>query len=146
MSPRGPQPSSPGRLLSGNGSVSGTNTTHARVPHAKRPIPLSRRQTERCSEPLVGRCSRTGRKNQDGAADIPQPSGNVAFRFGWLQSHTASGVNSWPHENIDENPQTTSLSEGCGCLSWNKKVLTLIHFSLKPKLNTVVHYEKKCFS
>lgn len=101
--------------------VSLAQTRSACVPHAKRPIPLSRRQTERRSELVLGRCSRTGRKNQDGAADILQTSGNVAFRFGWLQSHTASGVNSWSHKNVDEIPQTAPLSEGCGCLSWNKR-------------------------
>lgn len=50
-------------------------------------------------------------------------------------SHTASGVNSWSHENMNENPQTTPPSEGCGCLSWVKKVLTEISFSLKPQLD-----------
>lgn len=118
--------------------VSLAQTRRACVPHAKRPIPLSRRQAEWCSEPVVGRCSRTGRKNQDGAADVPQTSGSVAFRFGWLQSHSASGVNSWSHKNIDEDPQTTPLSEGCGCLSWTKKVLTEINFSLKPHLESCI--------
>lgn len=56
-------------------------------------------------------------------------------------------MNSWSHENIDENPQTTPLSEGCGCLSWNKKVLTEINFSFKAIVGyLMVHYEKICFS
>lgn len=83
------------------------------VPHSNWPISSSRRQAVRCSEPVVGRCSRTGGKNQDGAPNLPQTSGNVAFRFGWLQNHTASCVNWWSEENINENLQMTTL---CGPL------------------------------
>lgn len=151
MSPQGPQPNSLGRLLSGNGSVSGTNTGDC-VPHAKRPIPLSGRQTEWCSEPVVGRRSWTGRKNQDRAADVPQTSGNVAFRFGWLQSHTASGVISRSHQNIDEDPRMTPLwgppmfvleqEESWGNPNWSgffllRKTLFIFFFPISPISETI---------
>lgn len=147
MSPRGPQPSSLGRLLSGNGSVSGSNTARACVPHAKRPIPLSRRQTERCSEPVLGRCSRTGRKKIR-TERLASRRHQEAWHLDVADCrHTASEVNSWSHENMDENPHTAALpppSEGCGCLSWVKKVLTEISF--KATVGYLMGYEEKCFS